>query len=67
MENSEQKVKIRKATYEDLEPICDIYTEAFNGKTNPSNRQWWNILDNPNISCTNCKISTSNADTSTSG
>ena len=49
MENSEQKVKIRKATYEDLEPICDIYTQAFNGKTNPSNRQWWNILDNPNI------------------
>jgi len=49
MENSEQKVKVRKAGYEDLEAICDIYTEAFDGKTNPSNRQWWNILDNPNI------------------
>tara|TARA_A200000159_G_scaffold63130_1_gene58389 strand:- start:959 stop:1438 length:480 start_codon:yes stop_codon:yes gene_type:complete len=49
MENSEQKIKIRKANYEDLESICDIYTEAFEGKTSPSNRQWWNILDNPNI------------------
>ena len=49
MENSEQQVKIRKATYEDLEPICDIYAQAFDGITTPSNRQWWNILDNPNI------------------
>lgn len=49
MENSEQKIKIRKAVYEDLDAICDIYTEAFSGKTTPSNRQWWNILDNKNI------------------
>ena len=50
MENPEQhKVKLRKASYEDLDQICDIYTEAFNGKTTPSTRQWWNILDNPNI------------------
>ncbi len=47
MENSKQhQVKIRKATYEDIEGICDIYTEAFNGITEPSVRQWWNILDN---------------------
>ena len=46
MEKSEQKVKIRKAGYDDLEQICDIYTEAFNGITSPSSRQWWNILDN---------------------
>lgn len=49
MENPEQKVKIRKAKYEDLEAICDIYTDAFDGKTTPSNRQWWNILDDKNI------------------
>lgn len=46
MENPKQQVKIRKAKYEDLEQICDIYTEAFEGKTTPSTRQWWNILDN---------------------
>ena len=46
MENPEQhKVKLRKATYDDLEGICDIYTQAFKGKTTPSTRQWWNILD----------------------
>lgn len=50
MENSEQqKIKIRKAGADDLEAICDIYTEAFDGITTPSTRQWWNILDNPNI------------------
>lgn len=49
MESTEQQIKIRKATYEDLIPICDIYTEAFSGKTTPSNRQWWNILDDNNI------------------
>ena len=50
MENPEQhKVKLRKANYEDLEGICDIYTEAFKGKTTPSTRQWWNILDNKDI------------------
>ena len=47
MENSkQQEVKIRTAKYEDLESICDIYTEAFDGRTEPSVRQWWNILDN---------------------
>lgn len=47
MENPEQhKVKLRKATYDDLEGICDIYTQAFKGTTTPSTRQWWNILDN---------------------
>lgn len=46
MENPKQKVKIRKAKYEDLEAICDIYTDAFDGKTTQSTRQWWNILDN---------------------
>ena len=49
MENPEQKIKIRKAGYEDLNDICDIFTEAFDGKTTPSTRQWWNILDNKNI------------------
>ena len=50
MENSkQQKIKIRKAGTDDLDVICDIYTEAFNGITTPSTRQWWNILDNPNI------------------
>lgn len=50
MENPEQhKVKLRKAAYEDLEGICDILTEAFKGKTTPSTRQWWNILDNKDI------------------
>jgi N-acetylglutamate synthase-like GNAT family acetyltransferase len=50
MENPEQhKVKLRKATYDDLEEICDIYTQVFKGKTTPSTRQWWNILDNKDI------------------
>ena len=49
MENPEQKIKIRKAGYEDLNDICDIFTEAFDGKTTPSTRQWWNILDDKNI------------------
>lgn len=50
MENSKQhQIKIRKATYDDLSPICDIYTDAFEGKTLPSTRQWWNILDDKNI------------------
>ena len=50
MENPEQhKVNIRKASYDDLESICDIYTQAFKGKTTPSTRQWWNILDDKNI------------------
>ena len=50
MENPEQhKVKLRKAAYEDLEGICDILTEAFIGKTTPSTRQWWNILDYKDI------------------
>ena len=46
MENSKQQIKVRKAKYEDLEVICDIYTEAFDGQTTESTRQWWNILDN---------------------
>ena len=46
MENPKQQIKIRKAKYEDLEAICDIYTDAFDGKTTQSTRQWWNILDN---------------------
>ena len=46
MENSKQQIKIRKASYEDLDVICDIYTESFDGVTSPSIRQWWNILDN---------------------
>ena len=37
MENPEQhKVNLRKATYDDLEDICDIYTQVFkdhNGET----------------------------------
>lgn len=50
MENSEQnQVKIRKAVTEDLSAICEIYTGAFKGVTTPSNRQWWNILDDKNI------------------
>ena len=50
MENPEQhKEKLRKAAYEDLEGICDILTEAFKGKTTPSTRQWWNILDTKDI------------------
>ena len=49
MENSKQhQVKIRKATTDDLESICDIYTSAFKGTTSPSNRQWWNILEDNN-------------------
>jgi|TARA_B110000037_G_C17068738_1_gene484891 ribosomal protein S18 acetylase RimI-like enzyme len=50
MENQKQhKVNLRKAAYDDLESICDIYTQAFKGKTTPSTRQWWNILDDKNI------------------
>lgn len=50
MENSKQhQVKIRKATTDDLGSICDIYTSAFKGTTSPSNRQWWNILEDNNI------------------
>lgn len=46
MENPKQQIKVRKAKYEDLEAICDIYTDAFDGNTTESTRQWWNILDN---------------------
>jgi N-acetylglutamate synthase-like GNAT family acetyltransferase len=50
MENSKQhKVKIRKATTDDLESICEIYTSVFKGITTPSSRQWWNILEDKNI------------------
>lgn len=50
MENSKQhKIVIRKAKFEDLERICEIYTQAFQGTTSPSTRQWWNIIENPNI------------------
>jgi ribosomal protein S18 acetylase RimI-like enzyme len=46
---STEKVKIRKAAYDDLDQICEIYTEAFEGVTQPAVRQWWNILDNEQI------------------
>ena len=49
MENHKQyKITIRKAGFNDLERICEIYTSAFKDSTTPSTRQWWNILDDHN-------------------
>tara|TARA_B110000483_G_C18110719_1_gene509605 strand:- start:389 stop:868 length:480 start_codon:yes stop_codon:yes gene_type:complete len=50
MENQKQyQIIIRKAKFEDLGRICEIYTQSFEGQTTPSTRHWWNILDSNNI------------------
>jgi len=48
MEGRQQQIEIRDAKFEDLERLCEIYSEAF-GETEPMHRHWWTIMDNPNI------------------
>lgn len=44
MESRQQQITIRKAQYEDLERLCEIYSEAFH-HTKPSQLQWWKIIE----------------------
>lgn len=44
MEDRQQQVTIRKAKFEDLDRLCEIYSASF-GPTEPMPRQWWKILD----------------------
>lgn len=48
MERREQQIEIEDAKFDDLETLCEIYSDAFN-ETAPMIRQWWSIIDNPNI------------------
>ena len=48
MERREQQIEIEDAKFDDLERLCEIYSDAFN-ETAPMIRQWWSIIDNPNI------------------
>lgn len=44
----EPKIIIRAAKNEDIDRICEIYSQHF-GYTEPAPRQWWNILQESNI------------------
>lgn len=48
MERREQQIEIEDVKFDDLERLCEIYSDAFN-ETAPMIRQWWSIIDNPNI------------------
>ena len=49
MEDQEQhKIKVRLAATDDLTRICEIYSQHF-GHTEAPARQWWNILEDNNI------------------
>jgi len=48
MERREQQIEICDAKFEDLERLCEIYSEAFS-ETSPMTKHWWNIMENPNI------------------
>ena len=49
MENPEQhQIKVRLAKGDDLTRICEIYSQHF-GYTEAPPRQWWNILEDNNI------------------
>jgi len=46
MEDRKQQVIVRKAKFEDLDRLCEIYSASF-GPTEPMPRQWWKILEEP--------------------
>jgi|TARA_B100000767_G_C19697761_1_gene506977 N-acetylglutamate synthase-like GNAT family acetyltransferase len=49
MENQEQhQINVRLAKADDLNRICEIYSQHF-GYTEAPSRQWWNILDDNSI------------------
>lgn len=48
MERREQQIEIRDAKFEDLERLCEIYSEAFR-ETEPMVKHWWKIVEDPNI------------------
>jgi glucosamine-phosphate N-acetyltransferase len=52
MESSEStqgpEITIREAKNEDIDRICEIYSQHF-GYTEPAPRHWWNILQESNI------------------
>lgn len=48
MERREQQIEIRDAKFEDLERLCEIYSEAFR-ETAPMVKHWWKIIEDPNI------------------
>lgn len=48
MERREQQIEVRDVKFEDLERLCEIYSEAFS-ETQPMPKHWWNIMEDPNI------------------
>lgn len=48
MERREQQIEVRAAKFEDLERLCEIYSEAFHDTT-PMLKHWWKIMEDPNI------------------
>jgi len=48
MERREQQIEVRDAKFEDLERLCEIYSEAFRDTT-PMPKHWWKIMEDPNI------------------
>lgn len=48
MERRKQQIEIRSAKFEDLEILCQIYSEAFS-ETAPMPKHWWKIIEDPNI------------------
>ena len=47
MERREQQIEIREAKFEDLERLCEIYSEAFYD-TEPMVKHWWKIIEDQN-------------------
>ena len=48
MERREQQIEVRDVKFEDLERLCEIYSEAFSN-TQPMPKHWWKIVEDPNI------------------
>ena len=48
MESRQQQIIIRDAVSEDLERLCEIYSEAFS-PTEPTPVHWWKIINEPSI------------------
>jgi glucosamine-phosphate N-acetyltransferase len=46
--NQGSEITIREAKNEDIDRICEIYSQHF-GYTESAPRQWWNILQDTNI------------------
>jgi len=48
MEGREQQIEVRDAKFEDIERLCEIYSQAFS-ETTPMVKHWWRIMENPDI------------------